>query len=114
MKITIEKDNYDHTTESFKTTTIVYETNEVSLFESFQIINKAFSIVAVNGKYDFAKELCPGSNPWVPHQCYLDCRTEAIARNAVRILRRQFPGKSYRFKPSRWTDAKGNRFPSTS
>lgn len=57
-----------------------------------------------------AKELCPGSNPWVPHQWYLDCRTEAIARNAVRVLRRQFPGKSYRFKPSRWTDAKGNRF----
>ncbi len=50
MKITIEKDNYDFATESFKTTTIVYETNEVSLFESFQIINKAFSIVAINGK----------------------------------------------------------------
>ena len=63
MKITIEKDNYDHTTESFKTTTIVYETNEASLFESFQIINKAFSIVAINSKYDWRDRLFDGLYP---------------------------------------------------
>ena len=51
---------------------------------------------------------------WVPHPYYLDCKTECIARNACQVLRRQFPGKSYRFRPSRWVDAKGNRFPSTS
>ena len=51
---------------------------------------------------------------WVPHPYYLDCKTECIARNACQVLRRQFPGKSYRFRPVRWVDAKGNRFPSTS
>lgn len=61
-----------------------------------------------------AKELCLGANLWVPHPYYLDCKTECIARNACQVLRRQFPGKSYRFRPVRWVDAKGNRFPSTS
>ena len=51
---------------------------------------------------------------WVPHPYYLDCKTECIARNACQVLRRQFPGKSYRFRPVRWVDAQGNRFPSTS
>lgn len=61
-----------------------------------------------------AKVLCPDSNPWTPHQLYLHCRTECIARNACKTLRRQFPGKSYRVRPVRWTDAHGNRYPSQS
>ncbi len=47
-----------------------------------------------------AKELCPGSNPWHPHPAFLNCTTEAIARNACRTLRKNFPGKQYRFRPS--------------
>jgi hypothetical protein len=47
-----------------------------------------------------AKELCLGSNPWVPHQYYLDCRTEAIARNACRTLRKNFPASNTDSGPS--------------
>jgi hypothetical protein len=67
----------------------------------------------VESRWKHVEELCPGStasNPWVPHQCYLDCRTEAIARNACRTLRKNFPGKQWRYRPSRWVDARGNRF----
>ena len=51
-----------------------------------------------------------GSNPWHPHSAFLNCTTEAIARNACRTLHKNFPGKQYRFRPVRWVDAKGNRF----
>lgn len=62
----------------------------------------------------FAPGSTASANPWHPHPAYLDCKTECIARNACRMLKRQFPCKQYRFRPVRWVDAKGNRFPSTS
>lgn len=61
-----------------------------------------------------ARELWSGStasaNPWHPHSLYLNCRTEAIARNACRTLRKNFPCMQYRSRPVRWVDARGNRF----
>lgn len=53
MKITIEKDQYDFGTSTFKTQTIVFETNEVSMFDAFQIIYKGLDIISINGKYDW-------------------------------------------------------------
>lgn len=38
-------------------------------------------------------------NDWQPHRLHFDCATKRVAFNAVARLRRQFPGKSFRFRP---------------
>lgn len=58
----------------------------------------------------FASGSTASANPWHPHPSFLNCTTEAIARNACRTLRKNFPCKQYRFRPVRWVDARGNRF----
>ena len=70
--------------------------------------------VETRWKKSIARTLCPDDNPWYGHPAFLHCTTEAVARNACSVLRRQFPGKSYRYRPSCWVDAKGNRFPLSS
>lgn len=62
--------------------------------------------------------ICPvirkDSNPWTPHTIYLHCTTERIAKNAMRRLKRSFPGKQFRIRPSRWVGFPEPRFPSAS
>lgn len=57
MKITIEKDLYNYNTYVVEKKTFVYETNEVSPFEAFQIINKALYIISINGKRDWKERM---------------------------------------------------------
>lgn len=65
-----------------------------------------------------AAVFCPnvgrGSNPWTPHDAFLHCTTSCIARNAVKTLKRRFPGKQFRYRPSRYVGYPEMRFMSGS
>lgn len=51
------------------------------------------------------------TNRWESSNLWISCTTECMARNACERLRKGFPGKSYRYRPSRWRTMTGNEYP---